>query len=233
MSETPTESAVIAAHCLGVDVPDSPFLNEGRIARINSAKYEGQEIAGAMHLVRPGDRVLELGAGIGIVGAVAAKNRNPARVVSFEANPNLIAHIRALYRANGLSDCIEVRNQVLVSAPDRPQSLPFHIHNSYLGSSLGGDPVRARETVAIPTASFAAVCDELRPDVLLMDIEGGELQILEHANLDGLRGIVIEFHPKAYQVAGMRACKDILRNAGFAPIREFSSRTVWVAERSR
>jgi len=232
MTETSTEDVAIAAHCLGVDVPASAFLNAGRIARINAARYEGQEIAGAMHLVRPGDRVLELGAGIGIVGAVVAKNRAPARVLSFEANPNLLPHIRALYGINGLGDRIEVRNQVLVSAPERPETLPFHIHNSYLGSSLGGNPERAREIVDIPTASFGAVCDELGPDVLLMDIEGGELEILQHANLDGLRGIVIEFHPKAYQVAGMRACKDILRAAGFAPISEYSSRTVWVAERA-
>jgi FkbM family methyltransferase len=232
MTETSPQDAAFAAHCLGVDVPASPFLNDGRIARINAAKYEGQEIAGALQLVRPGDRVLELGAGIGIVGAVAAKNRAPARVVSFEANPNLIPHIRALYTANGLNDRIEVRNQVLVSAPDRPETLPFHIHNSYLGSSLDGNPDRARETVDIATADFDAVRREVRPDVLLMDIEGGELAILQHANLDGLRGIVIEFHPKAYEVAGMRACKDILRAAGFAPVKDFSSRTVWVAERS-
>ena len=57
----------VAAHCLGVDVPQSPFLHENRIQRINEARYEGQEIAGALHVVRQGDNVLELGAGIGYV----------------------------------------------------------------------------------------------------------------------------------------------------------------------
>ena len=65
-----------------------------------------------------------------------------------------------------------------------------------------------------------------------MDIEGGELDILTHANLDGVRAIVIEFHPKAYDVSGMRRCKRILRDAGFAPLSDLSTLLVWVAERA-
>ncbi len=232
MAKVNNTVATPAAHCLGVDVPLSPFLHEKRINRINEAKYEGQEIAGALHLVRKGDNILELGAGIGIVGAVVSKNCNPQKVVAFEANPNLIPHIRELYKINGLSRRNIVRNQVLVSGPDRPKTLPFHIHNSYLGSSLDGDAGRAKETVNIATADFKTVLAELKPDVLLVDIEGGELEILKYANLDGIRGIVIEFHPKAYGVSGMRECKNILRNAGFEPISDYSSRLVWVAERA-
>lgn len=221
----------IAAQCHGVDVPQSPFLNDNRIRRINAARYEGQEIAGALNVVREGDNVLELGAGLGIVGAVTARNRKPARVVSFEGNPNLIPHIRALYDLNGLGDVIEVRNQVLISAPDRPESLPFQLHNSFLGSSLQRDPASARETVQVPTASYDDLRAELTPDILLMDIEGGELEFLEHADLTGIRSVVVEFHPGVYDVAGMRQCKSILRDAGFVNDPDLSTRTVWVASR--
>jgi FkbM family methyltransferase len=206
-------------------------LNDIRIQRINAQRYEGQEIAGALALAREGDNILELGAGLGLVGAVLAKNRAPGRMISFEANPNLVPHIQALYRLNGLDDRIELRNQVLVSHSERPKTLPFHVHNSYLGSSLSGDAERARETVQVPTADFEALRRELHPDVIVMDIEGGELDILEHADLAGVRAIVIEFHPKAYEVAGMRQCKSILRRAGFAPVKDLSTRLVWAAER--
>ena len=87
----------IAALCKGVRVPHSPFLNETRIRRIQEARYEGEEIAGALHVVRQGDRVLEMGAGLGVVSAVTALNARPARILSFEANPALIPHIRALH----------------------------------------------------------------------------------------------------------------------------------------
>ena len=222
----------IAAHCHGVDVPQSPFLSEARIKRINNARYEGQEIAGALKVVRKGDRVLELGAGLGVVGGVTAHNCKPARVVSFEGNPNLIPHIRALYALNGLEDVIEVRNEVLISAPDRPESLPFQLHKSFLGSSLSRDPSGAREIVHVPTASYDALRADLKPDVLLMDIEGGELEFLEHADLTGIRSMVVEFHPGVYQVEGLRRCKSILREAGFVNDPDLSTRTVWVTERA-
>jgi len=57
-----------AATCLGVKVPNSPFLNESRIELLNAGRYEGQEILGVMSTVTEDDRVLELGAGIGVVG---------------------------------------------------------------------------------------------------------------------------------------------------------------------
>lgn len=220
----------VAAECLGVRVPASRYLHARRIARINAAHYEGQEIAGALHVVGQTDTVLEIGAGIGLVGAVIARNAGPVSVYAFEANPELIPEIEALYALNGLEDRIGVRNAVLVSAPERPETVPFHLRNSYLGSSLT-DEGRARRTVQVETADFAAVCAEIAPSVLVMDIEGGELDLLRHADLSGFRAVVLEFHPKAYGVEGMRECKEILRRAGFVRVDEKSSRTVWTCLR--
>ena len=222
-SKTPTH----AAECLGVKVPDSPMLTPTRIERINAARYEGQEIAGALEVVQPGDKVLELGAGIGIVGAVVAKNAKPAKVLSFEANPGLIEHINALYKLNRLSSKIEVRNEVLISAPDAPETMAFHIRNSYLGSSLIDSDTRATTRVDVPTADYAKVHKDFAPDVLLMDIEGGELDFLRHASLEGVRAIVIEFHPEAYGKDGMMECKSILERAGFAKVPGHCTRHVW------
>lgn len=227
-----TEQTEIAAECLGVKVPASRFLHDKRIERINAAEYEGQEMAGALHVVRPEDVVLEIGAGIGLVGAVIAVNAKPRAVHSYEANPELIPAIEALYAANGLQDRISVRNAVLVSAPERPDSVTFHVHSSYLGSSLIEPSGRKSRAVEVSTESFSEVCERVRPTVLVMDIEGGELEILRHADLSGFRAMVLEFHPKAYGIGGMRDCKNILRAAGFERIAEKSVRTVWTCERS-
>ena len=229
-----TDKPEIAAHFAGVDVPASPFLNPKRIERINAGRYEGQEIAGAQHLVQPGDKVMEMGAGLGIVGAVSVAAKKGAKLLSFEANPSLIPHIRSLYALNRLKSRAEVRNQVLISAPDRPSTLPFAVHNSYLGSSLTGDPDRALKMVDVETADFNAVAQKYQPNVMLMDIEGGELEVLQHADLaalKSLRGLVIEFHPDQYGVSGMKKTKNVLREAGFARIDDLSTRTVWIAER--
>jgi len=225
-----TERPEIAAECHGVKVPASPFLHEKRIERINAAQYEGQEMAGALHVVRPDDVVLEIGAGIGLVGAVIAANAKPRAVHSFEANPELIPAIEALYAANGL-DNISVRNAVLVSAPDRPETMTFHLHNSYLGSSLIAPKGRKSRAVEVPTESLSEVCAALKPTVLVMDIEGGELDLLRHADLSGFRAVVLEFHPKAYGPDGMRECKSILRASGIERIAGKSVRTVWTCAR--
>ncbi len=227
----PTDSPEIAAECLGVRVPASPFLNEKRIERINAAQYERQEMAGALHVVRPDDVVLEIGAGIGLVGAVIAANAKPRAVHSYEANPELIPSIRALYSANDLGGRISVKNAVLVSAPDRPETMTFHLHSSYLGSSLIEPEGRQTRAVEVPTEGFSEVCAALKPTVLVMDIEGGELELLRHADLSGFRAMVLEFHPNAYGVDGLRECKTILRASGIERIAEKSARSVWTCAR--
>ncbi|MCK5501358.1 MAG: FkbM family methyltransferase, partial [Tritonibacter mobilis] len=128
----PVVTQEVAATCLGVKVPQSSFLTETRIDRINAARYEGQEIAGALHVIREDDRVLEVGAGLGVVGAVIATNAKPEKVLSFEANPELVPVIRALHQMNDLGDQVELRNQVLFAGTDRPDSMEFHLRNSFL-----------------------------------------------------------------------------------------------------
>lgn len=221
-----------AANCLGVDVPMSPFLNPLRIRRINEAGYEGQEIKAALHLVNEGDVVLELGAGIGIVGGVIAHNCKPKKIVSYEANPNLIPHIKELYKINKLTRVNSVRNKVLVSAPNAPASVPFFLHESYLGSTLMGEAINSSNSVDIKVDKFNTVVKNLKPNVLVMDIEGGELDLLRHADLSGFQSIIVEFHPKIYGVSGMRECKNYLRAAEILPIAEFSARKVWAATRT-
>lgn len=220
-----------AAICKGVKVPYSPYLTETRVRRIEQARYEGEEIAGALSVVGAQDRVLEMGAGLGIVGAVTAKNGQPQAVLSFEANPNLVPHIRALYALNNLEDRIEVRNELLISSPDRPPSMTFHVHNSFLGSSLIDREGRKTTPVEVPTVAYDAVKKDFEPTVLIMDIEGGELDFLEHADLDGIRAIVIEFHPNVYGIEGVKRCKTLLRSAGFAKVDDISTRFVWTCTR--
>ncbi|WP_417206638.1 FkbM family methyltransferase [Antarctobacter sp.] len=226
------KDTVTAVTCRGVAVPASPFLTETRIRRMAEERYEGDEIAGALAVVRPGDRVLELGAGLGVVGAVVASNAAPEAVLSFEANPDLIPHIRALHALNGLQDRIELRNQVLMSAPDRPDTRTFYLRTSFLGSSLVDVDNRQTRPVEVPTASFDAVVEEFRPNVLIMDIEGGELEFLEHASLKGIRAVVIEFHPGVYGTEGAKTCKDRLRALGFRRNDDVSTRFVWTCSRA-
>ncbi|MBB3986106.1 FkbM family methyltransferase [Sagittula marina] len=221
----------VAALCKGVRVPFSPFLNDMRIKRMKEARYEGTEIAGALSIVREGDRVLEMGTGLGVVGAVIAHNAKPEAVLSFEANPNLIPHIKELYALNDLTDRMEVRNQIVLTGPDQPSTVTFHLRSTYLASSLIKSDNRKTTPVDVPTVNFAKLVRDFRPDVLVIDIEGGELDFLRHADLSTIRAMVIEFHPDHYGREGAVQCKDILRAAGFQKNSDVSTRFVWTCER--
>ena len=227
LAEDDADAPIRTVH--GLSVPRSSFLSPRRARRVEAGTYEGREVEGALALVREGDRVLELGAGLGIVGGTVALARRPERHVAFEANPRLIEKVRALNEMNGL-DRSEIRFGVLDADPERPDTRTFYLPRSYLGSSL--TRTTATDRVEAPTHGWQEVVDELRPDVLLCDIEGGEAELLGRVDLSGFRAVVIEFHPEAYGVAGMRACKRALREAGLAPVKELSVRTVWAAERA-
>lgn len=216
--------------CHGVKVPASPFLSDALIEQIERGTYEQRAIAGALAVVKPGDRVLEIGSGLGVVGAVIAKQAKPEKVLSFEANPALIPDITALYKLNRLSKKIELRHGVVTSLSDGPATLPFAVRDEVLQSSLIESDQETAATVDVPVASYDEIVAGFAPDVLVMNIHGGELELLRQAPLEGLRAIIVEFHPDAYGRSGMRACKSILTDAGFRKNAAHSSRHLWICE---
>lgn len=229
---TETTEGDLAARYHGVAVPCSDFLNEKRIERLDAGEYEGAEVRGALSVVTARDHVLELGAGIGVVGAAVALNCRPARMFSYEANVRLVPVIEKTYEINGLSGAIKLRNRVLLAGPDRPETVTFYLKNSYLGSSLADSDRRATTPVVVGTDSWEAMRAELAPSVLIMDIEGGELDLLRHADLDGIRAVILEFHPDVYGKPGMQEAKKILTDQGFAKQEDVSTRLVWTCTRA-
>ena len=223
----------IVATCHGIQIPAS-FAVEPRwlVRKINNGRYEKEEIAGALHLVSDQDRVLECGAGIGIVGTTIAHNRRPKKMLSFEANPNMIPVVEATYKHNRVGDIISVTHGALMSAKDAPETISFNISKRFAFSSLDAPQRELSETVSVPVHNFADVKEDFKPTVLLMDIEGGELDFLEGADLSGINTVVMEFHPEVYGTDGMARCKTLLTDAGFEPVTRKSTDTVWAASRA-
>lgn len=224
--------AGVVATCYGIQVPkSSAVMPRWLIRKINNGRYEKQEIAGALHLVSTEDRVLECGAGIGIVGTTIAHNRRPQRMLSFEANPHMIPVVEATYKHNRVDDIISVTHGALMSGKGAPKYIDFNISKHFVFSSIDMPQRELSETVSVPVHSFDKVRNDFKPTVLLMDIEGGELAFLEDADLSGINAVVVEFHPDVYGEDGMARCQEILTGAGFEPIHRKSTETVWAAHR--
>jgi FkbM family methyltransferase len=213
----------------GVEVLDAPHLGPTMINNMIEGTYERREVLSALKFVKKDDVVIEMGAGAGVVGAVAAKNCAPARIVSFEANHKLIASIKALYAHNGIKSKIEVRNKIVLSDPDAPKSVDFYIRGNFLGSGMTITKGMERaEKVDVPVVKWETIKKQIKPTVLLMDIEGAELEFFRYADLSGIRVIIVELHRHIYHRPGMREIRDGIAAKGFVEDTDASGRGVFV-----
>lgn len=191
----------IVAELHGVRIPAAPHLAPRTIAAIRSGLYERPEIEGILVNLRPGDRVVELGSGAGIVSSIIARNFDDVQVRTFEGNPNLIDHIRKMHAVNGLSDRVEVRNALVMAAPDPEPFTLFSVSSSFLGSRIADpdtDTPDADRIFRVENLPYADLRASFPHNVLVMDIEGAELDFLAAANFSGIDFLIVELHPTVY-----------------------------------
>jgi FkbM family methyltransferase len=202
-------------HLRGLDIPIDPsFMSPAMIRMIRNGRYERHEARALHSIIEPGDRIMELGAGIGFISALAAKDPKTAGVRVYEANPALVPYIRRLHAMNGLTD-IEAINAVLTEGP-APASMPFHVHSEFWASSLqsaGAATIRVEE---VPTRDFARERDAFRPSMIICDIEGGEEALFATGRLDGVSRLHLELHPDVIGRDGVERIAANLRAQGFA-----------------
>jgi hypothetical protein len=56
----------------------------------------------------------------------------------------------------------------------------------------------------------------MRPDVLMVDIEGGEAKLFNGVDLTGVRCVVVELHQLLTGLAGVADCFSATATVGFA-----------------
>lgn len=198
----------------GLKIPKHPQITRGRIrGALKKNAYERKECDAVMRVVREGDRVLELGGGIGYMSTLLSVRKRVASVVSYEANPALIPYIRSVHAANGVTN-VDLRNALL--APRAGDPVPFYIRRNFLASSLDrdADPDSVTEAVEIVQHPVGPVLEAEKPDVLVCDIEGAEAELLPAADWSCLRAAVIELHPQWIGQSGVQAVFDAMHRAG-------------------
>jgi FkbM family methyltransferase len=202
------------AHVSGIVLPiDRSVLSPHMELTLAAGRYERRERALSARIVRPGDVVLELGAGLGFLSSYLRKFTGAGKIVCVEANPNLIPYINRVHAVNAI-DRIELLNGVVLPRPDGAASIPFYCRRDFWASSL--DPSSPFESVvSVGALSFPDILDRHRPDVLVMDIEGGELELLTTPSAGSIRAAVVETHPGHYGPDGLRAIEANFARLGF------------------
>lgn len=198
----------------GMNIPKHPQLTTGRVrGAIREGTYERKECDAVMRVVRQGDRVLELGGGLGYMSTLLSVKKKVEKVVSYEANPALIPYIHSVHAANDVTN-VEVRNALLSPAGGDP--VKFYVRDNFLGSSmnLDADPDSVKKIVDIEQHAIGPVLDDLKPDVLVCDIEGAEAMVLPSADWTGIRVAIIELHPQWIGQQGVQTVFDAMHKAG-------------------
>lgn len=174
----------------GVRADISPEYIPKFIARsILARAYEGPERAIVKKVLRREMSVVEIGAGLGIVGLLAARLVKGGKVVSFEANPALEKAIRRNYSLNAEAPTLHMRAVTLDGTP-----VTFYRNDNIVSSSLLERDLEA-EPIVVESVRFQDVIAENKPDVLIMDVEGAEVSLLGESDLGGIQHIIAELHP--------------------------------------
>jgi FkbM family methyltransferase len=196
--------------------------------QIASDDYERPELDAAQGLIRDGDKVLELGTGLGIVSSLISRMAKNVEIRSFEANPALLPHIENLHRLTGITN-IDVRNETLEPNPTE-KTRTFHVHRYFAEGSIYQTD-HSQSEIDVPVLDINTQIHDFQPTVLICDIEGAEDIVIPGCDLSAIRALVLELHPKVVSRQGIKDIFDACMAAQLYPRVELSSETVIAFER--
>ena len=181
--------------------------------------YENPECLLVREFMPPDTTVLELGACLGVVSCVLNKKLlRPERHVAVEGNPRIVGSLAGNKELNGCR--FQIENCVVSHRPSE---------EFYLGASivLSGRDHGEGEPLLVDGRSITDLEAKhgFQFDFLVMDIEGGEFDILttQKEFLTRCRGIVVENHPHVIGNKKIEHYETGLREIGFTKIKSIAN----------
>jgi FkbM family methyltransferase len=165
--------------------------------------YEAEEVGILKNHLKPNDIVMEIGAGIGFLSCYCAQHIGSARVFAYEANPFMINKINETYSLNNVTP--EIYNKLLTSKTGKTA---FFLEKNFWSSSSIRRSTDSEE-VEVVTANINDEIKQKKPSFLIIDIEGGEkdlIPLIDFAN-NQIQKILIEIHP---HVIGERKASELV-----------------------
>ena len=180
-------------------------------------RYERREAICLERILRPSDRFVEIGAGMGFLSALAALRIGSERVATYEADPRMLPLIRRTWELNGVAP--ELVHGVLGEGDG---VVAFHVEKSFVSSSVHRRSTTA-VAVEVPQLDAAREMARHRPTVVAMDVEGAERELVSSVSWEGVDRLVIDLHPGVIGRDGVAEVLDVLACVGFVANRRLSS----------
>jgi len=177
---------------------------------LKSELYEANEARRVRRAIWPGDRVLELGTGLGIITSIIAEI-DDVRVWSFEADPRTARLAERVVNFN-CSDNVVLAHGILAAGP--PRKISFYQRSELWMSSGFASQGSYEKAIEITSGDVDAFISQHRINALVMDIEGAELDLLQNARLPGVERIFLELHDHLYGLSGVRVITAAMARNG-------------------
>jgi FkbM family methyltransferase len=172
--------------------------------------YEGEEAACCLALLRKDDIVLEVGSGLGYLSTLIGKTGLARKIYAVEADPSLIPIIQDTHRINRIT--AEIHHGVFGGTQGPRQ---FYIADLFWANSVDGVQ-GVQKIVTVQGLPWSKSLVEWRPSLVVMDIEGGEAELIPLGFPQSVRRLVIEFHPAVYGKEKQDELLSRLEAIGFA-----------------
>jgi len=225
------------SHPAGINFPfdkqsDASLIIPEVRSDICTGAYSADIIELLADAVRPEDRVLVLGAGLGLVSTLVAQSPGIERVIAVEANTALVPYIERAHALNGVP-WVETVNAVL--ADGRMGGAPFFARRDIRTSSLQPEDGPWMQPMLVPCIDLNLILIEERISLVICDIPGASAQLLAWSGLGLVERILInngdnptENDQVENEVCSLLAVKGFAaENRGSASLFERPGAEVW------
>ncbi|WP_299153949.1 FkbM family methyltransferase [uncultured Tateyamaria sp.] len=197
---------------------------EGIQQALEKGTYEWREIAMIDRHVRSDDRVVELGSCLGATSLFLYDRVGADGLIVFEADPRNLEMAQHNFELNG--KCVRVENAILWSGPERPETVSFGSNENPSSSSLL-DRSGNEKIFDVPTRDFETVLRDHKATVIVLDIEGGEIDLFNNSgDLSGVRVIVMEAHERIVGEDANQSMIERLEARGFKVAENLSNKYI-------
>lgn len=180
-------------HPAGVTLPfegaaDASLIIPEIRGEIRSGAYDAEMISLLDNAVLPNDRVLVIGAGLGVLTTLIAKREGVERVIAVEANAQLVPYLERTHALNGV-EWVETISGVL--ADGGAGYVPVFVRSDLRATSLLPDHGPWQQVMMVPSIDLELILAEEGITLIVLEVPVSSVRILVKTNLAKVERILL------------------------------------------